>query len=161
IVSDARRSRSATAIFTRCETKKVIRQIVMLLLSAMSTVSAEALVLKGGTIWPSPIARPIRNGTVLIEDGRITAVGNFRMPKGARVLDCSGATILAGFWNSHVHFFETKWENAGNLPAQELEVQLRAMVTRYGFTSVFDIGSAGDNTRSIRRRIQNGEVTGP
>ena len=35
------------------------------------------------------------------------------------------------------------------------------MTTRYGFTSVFDIGSAGDNTRSIRGRIESGEVRGP
>jgi imidazolonepropionase-like amidohydrolase len=118
-------------------------------------------VLKGGIIWPSPSAEPIRNGSVLIENGRITAVGAIRAPKAARVLDCSGATILPGFWNSHVHFFERKWQDAANLPAEDLQRQLEAMITRYGFTSVFHIGSAGDNTRLIRRRIESREVAGP
>src|SRR5262249_34203355 len=111
-------------------------KILLLLLIATSAVSADALVLKGGVIWPNPTAKPIRNGSVLIENGHITAVGNVRTPKGAQVLDCSGTTILAGFWNSHVHFFERKWDNASGLAAQELEAQLREMTTRYGFTSV-------------------------
>jgi hypothetical protein len=57
------------------------------------------------------------------------------------VLDCSGLTITAGFWNSHVHFFERKWANAATIPAPELTRQLQEMLTRYGFTSVFDLGS--------------------
>ena len=35
------------------------------------------------------------------------------------------------------------------------------MTTRYGFTSVFDIASSGENTRSIRDRIDRGELRGP
>jgi imidazolonepropionase-like amidohydrolase len=35
------------------------------------------------------------------------------------------------------------------------------MLTRYGFTSVFDIGSMWSNTRIIRDRIESGEVPGP
>jgi hypothetical protein len=34
------------------------------------------------------------------------------------------------------------------------------MTTRFGFTSVFDSGSSGENTRAIRRRIESGEVAG-
>jgi imidazolonepropionase-like amidohydrolase len=40
-------------------------------------------------------------------------------------------------------------------------LQLEAMLTRWGFTTVFDIGSQLDNTNSIRRRIDSGEVRGP
>ena len=29
-----------------------------------------------------------------------------RVPDGIDTLECSGSTITAGFWNSHVHFFE-------------------------------------------------------
>lgn len=35
------------------------------------------------------------------------------------------------------------------------------MFTRWGFTSVFDIGSVLDNTLTIRRRIDSGELRGP
>ena len=35
------------------------------------------------------------------------------------------------------------------------------MLTRFGFTSVFDTGSIGENTRRLRDRIESGEVPGP
>jgi len=35
------------------------------------------------------------------------------------------------------------------------------MLTRYGFTSVFDLSSLWKNTRSLRDRIESGEVPGP
>lgn len=137
------------------------RDTALFFLFAARVAASDALLLKGGTIWINATDKPVRKGAVLIENGRITAVGAVRAPRGAQVLDCSGATILAGFWNSHVHFFERKWENAGKLPAQELEGQIEAMTTRYGFTSVFDIGSAGDNTRAIRGKIESGQLRGP
>src|SRR5207245_5018402 len=67
----------------------------------------------------------------------------------------------AGFWNSHVHFFERKWSAASSIPAPELARQLQEMLTRYGFTSVYDTGSAWDNTRRLRDRVDSGEVPGP
>jgi imidazolonepropionase-like amidohydrolase len=56
---------------------------------------------------------------------------------------------------------ERKWADAANIPAPELAVQLDAMLTRYGFTSVFDTGSPWENTRRIRERIESGEIPGP
>src|SRR5262249_32739471 len=73
----------------------------------------------------------------------------------------AGMTVTAGFWNSHVHFFERKWAKAGEIPAAELTRQLQEMLTRFGFTSVFDLGSPWDNTKRLRDRIESGEVAGP
>jgi imidazolonepropionase-like amidohydrolase len=136
--------------------------------SAMLGQSASAtdgqLLLTGGTIYTNPTAKPIINGIVLIRDGRIAAVGRkgvVRIPKGIPTLNCSGLIITAGFWNSHVHFTERKWADAANIPAPELARQLQVMLTRYGFTSVFDLGSPWDNTRQIRERIESGEIAGP
>ncbi len=125
--------------------------------------AAQTLVLVGGTVWISPTVEPIRKGTVVIENGRIASVGRggLRTPAGAQTIDCRGLTVLAGFWNSHAHFFERKWEKSAATPSPELEQQVEAMTTRYGFTSVFDIASDGANTRSIRDRIERGELRGP
>ena len=123
-----------------------------------------ALALTGATVIVDPDAAPIRDGVVLIEAGAITAVGeraNTPIPHDAAVLDCSGRTITAGFHNSHVHFFQRKWASAAAIPADELGRQIQDMLTRYGFTSVFDLGSPGANTRVIRGRIESGEVPGP
>jgi hypothetical protein len=118
----------------------------------------------GGTICVSPTAEPIPNGVVLIRGGKISAVGSeetVQVPPTSQSLDCSGRTITAGFWNSHVYFFELKWTNAATIPAQELTKQLRDMLTHYGFTSVFDLGSPWKNTSHIRDGIEPGEVPGP
>jgi hypothetical protein len=42
-----------------------------------------------------------------------------------------------------------------------LNRQLALMLTRYGFTGAFDIGSMWENTRRLRARIESGEVCGP
>ena len=122
------------------------------------------LALVGGTIYVDPASAPIRDGVVLVQNGRIAAVGRksaVRVPRGVPVLDCTGMVITAGFWNSHVHFFERKWADAASIPASDLQSQLEAMLTRYGFTSVWDTWSMWENTRKIRERIESGEVAGP
>jgi imidazolonepropionase-like amidohydrolase len=129
-----------------------------------STPAAGRLALVGGTIYVDPASAPIHDGVVLIEDGKIASVGtrtSIRIPTGVQVIDCAGLTVTAGFWNSHVHFLQRKWTDADKLPAPELTRQLQTMLTRYGFTSVFDTWSAWENTRIIRDRIERGEAMGP
>src|SRR5579862_6635076 len=118
--------------------------------------------LTGATVYLDPSQPPLPDAVILIEDGRIAAVdrrGNLSAP--ANAIDCSGCTVTAGLWNSHVHFFERKWADIAALPADELARQLEDMLTRFGFTSVFDTGSPWDNTRALRGRIESGEVPGP
>ena len=118
----------------------------------------------GGTVYVSPTEEPTRDGIVLIEGEKIAAVGtrsSVELPQATRTLDCSGLTVTAGFWNSHVHFFERKWAEAASIPAPELGRQLEDAFTRYGFTSVFDLSSMWENTRRLRERVESGKVPGP
>ena len=118
----------------------------------------------GAKIYIDPEHDPISGGVVVVNGGIISDVGSLssvRIPHDAQVIDCSGCTITAGFWNSHVHLFEKKWENAGAIPSEELAGQLQETFSRYGFTSVFDTGSMWENTRGLRDRIESGEVRGP
>jgi imidazolonepropionase-like amidohydrolase len=124
----------------------------------------DSLALIGATIYTSPEEEPIRDGIVLIEAGSISAVGAksfVQLPSQTSTLDCSGSVITAGFWNSHVHLIERKWGNAGATPAGELSRQFEQMLTRYGFTAVFDLASIWENTRRLRERVESGEVAGP
>ncbi len=103
------------------------------------------------------------NGSVLIEGKRIARTGDiatFDVPDDTETIDCSGATIVPGLWNTHVHFFERKWADARTLAAAELTEQLEDF-TRYGFTTVFDLSSSLANTQALRDRISRGEVAGP
>ena len=54
-----------------------------------------------------------------------------------------------------------KWADVSTIPAPELAGQLQDMLTRYGFTTVFDTGSKWENTRRLRERIESGEIAGP
>ncbi len=57
----------------------------------------------GGRIVPVT-SDPIENGTVLIEGGKIVAVGaDVPVPDGARVIDVGGSWVLPGFIEAHGH----------------------------------------------------------
>jgi imidazolonepropionase-like amidohydrolase len=138
------------------------------LLSCVLAVSpgavAQTLVLKGGSVYASPEATPIADAVVVTSVGVITAVGRageVQIPPDARVIDCSGKTIVAGFWNSHVHFTEAVWRDAGNAPAAPLTAHMQEMLTRWGFSTVWSLGSDPDNSMALRRRVYADEILGP
>jgi imidazolonepropionase-like amidohydrolase len=125
---------------------------------------AETLALVGGRVYASPDAAPLSNAVVVATGGVISAVGSrseVMVPKDARIIDCSGKTVVAGFWNSHVHFTQPVWKGAANAPAALLQGHLQEMLTRWGFTTVWDLGSDPTDSLALRRRVNTGEVLGP
>ena len=97
----------------------------------------------GATVYPSPTAAPIEDAVIVIHDGKIVDIGpdgRVKVPKGLPFIDCRGKVITAGFWNSHVHFTEPCGCCRNRAPAK-LERHMQEMLTRWGFTTVFDIGS--------------------
>jgi imidazolonepropionase-like amidohydrolase len=121
------------------------------------------LAIVGARIYTSPDSAPV-HGTVRIRDGRIVDIvpgDRAKIPSNVRLVDGAGQVVTAGFWNSHVHFIERKWEAAATAPAEVLSHQLSEMFVRYGFTTVVDTGSSWPITSSLRRRLQAGELTGP
>jgi imidazolonepropionase-like amidohydrolase len=132
--------------------------------SAIAANDQPTLALVGATVYASPGAEPVRDAVVLVADGRIVLVENrakAKIPKSARIIDCTGKTIVAGFWNSHVHFMETTWNNSGTRTAADLEKRMQEMLTRWGFTTVWDLGSDPGTAFALRRRVESGEVPGP
>jgi len=142
----------------------LLSHVAPIALAAEGPVPAlQDLVLQGGKVYPSPTGSAIDNAVVLIQNGRIAAVGGrdeLKIPKSARVIDCTGKVVVAGFWNSHVHF-EDGWAGAANAPAGGIETHLQEMLTRWGFTTVWDLGSDPFNTLALRQRIESGEIPGP
>ena len=126
--------------------------------------SAQTLVLRGGSVYASPDAAPLPDAVVVVSAGAISAVGSasdVQIPPDARVIDCAGKTVVAGFWNSHVHFTEAVWNSAANGPAAPLTAHMQEMLTRWGFTTVWDLGSDPADALPLRRRVNAGEVLGP
>ena len=159
---------AATCVYYRMNprSKQVITIAFFLLLFPLPAAAAdhEVLVCAGGKVYPSPTAAPIEDAVILVSEGKIDAVaahshGKYDLPQSARI-DCAGRVIVAGFWNSHVHF-EAGWQGASTVPADKLEAHMQEMLTRWGFTTVWDLGSEPGNTLALRRRVETGEVPGP
>jgi imidazolonepropionase-like amidohydrolase len=132
--------------------------------SAAEPPPSRPLLIAADKIYPSPDVAPLAHGSVLLRDSRIVAVADERsriaIPAGTHTSECRGV-VVAGFQNSHVHFMGGAFDGAANRPVAEIEQAVESMLTKYGFTTVFDTGSALADTLSIRARIENGEIRGP
>lgn len=120
--------------------------------------------LRGVKLYPAPDAPPVDDGVVLVREGRIVGVGTRdAVPRGVAPLapGCDGGVVVAGFQNSHVHLNGAVFANARTAKAATLQDGLTALLTRYGFTTAFDIASDRDNTLALRQRMDQGELKGP
>jgi imidazolonepropionase-like amidohydrolase len=143
-----------------------------LLLLSLSTAAAfptvahagQTVALTGATVYPSPEAAPIRDAVVVLSGTTISAIGQrgaIKIPAGSQVIDCSGRSIVAGFWNSHAHLTEAAWNGAATAPVADLQKHMEEMLTRWGFTTVWDLGSDTANSLALRHRIEAGDIKGP
>jgi imidazolonepropionase-like amidohydrolase len=138
--------------------------LLVLVFPAALQGHASDLALVAAKIYVSPSEPPIESGTILVHGGQIASVGpvvQIKVPRGTTVIDCKGLVVTAGFWNSHVHILLPGLLHAEKLSSEHITWQLQQMLTRWGFTTVFDIASVLQNTNLIRRRIESGEVKGP
>ena len=123
---------------------KILLAMALLLSQASGAASLEAdrgLVLQGAKVYSSPTAEPIENAVVLIQSGKIVAVGKraeLKIPASVEVIDCAGKVVVAGFWNSHVHF-ETGWGGIAQVSPAQVESHLHEILPRWGFTTVWDL----------------------
>lgn len=70
----------------------------------LQTLFLDALALVGGTVHPMTPGSTPAVATVLIEDGRVTAVGqDLELPEGAKVVDVSGLHVIPGLIDGLVY----------------------------------------------------------
>jgi len=137
---------------------------LLALIFLFSAPAAADVAIVGAKVYPSPGAQPLVDATVVMRDGKIVAVGPSAVihpDKSAEVIDGRGMVVLAGFWNSHVHLLSPTMSQPPAQNASALSGELEAMLTRWGFTTVFDIASLPGQAIALRKRIVSGEVRGP
>lgn len=80
--------------------RNVLAALSALTALTTSTALAQTIAITGGTVYPVSGPR-IQNATVLIQDGKITAVGtNLTIPAGATRIDATGRTVTPGLLNA-------------------------------------------------------------
>jgi len=112
-----------------------------------------------------------RNVTVLIEQGRITAVGaRLAVPSGLARLDLAGYTCLPGLIDMHTHLTDRAGEEADlsvyyrRTRADQAPIATANAATTLlaGFTAVRDVGTyVAWSDRDLRDAINAGTVIGP
>jgi len=127
--------------------------------------------IRAGTLIDGTGAAPVRNAVILVQGDRITAVGtNVQVPAGATVIDLSGATVLPGFIDAHVHLaFRTigdgDWQHAGltEMPSQLalLGAAHAQQTLEAGFTTVRVVGTGNFGDIALRNAITAGWIPGP
>jgi imidazolonepropionase-like amidohydrolase len=115
---------------------------------------ASTFVIDGADIWDGSGQPTIRDGRVVVSDGRIQAVGpraSISIPKDATVISGEGKTLIPGLINAHGHVGMTRGLKAGpeNYTEENILEQLR-LYARYGVSTVLSLGSDFDAIFKLR-----------
>jgi imidazolonepropionase-like amidohydrolase len=130
---------------------------------SMQPSPPEGVAIRAGRLFDPKSGTNLINQVILIQGDRITDVGpadRVRIPQGARVIDLSGATVLPGLIDRHVHLMQDPEPNEA---CALIVGQHYALADMYaGFTTLQDMGSTYTYaTVELRDAINKGMIVGP
>ncbi|TCD27949.1 amidohydrolase [Pedobacter psychrodurus] len=82
----------------------------------------ETVLIKNGTVWTNEKDGILQNADVLLENGKIKAVGKNLSASGAKVVDATGKHVTAGIIDEHSHIAGAGGINEG---AQSVSAEVR------------------------------------
>ena len=147
--------------------------LAALALLAVGPVHAQPVALRAGHLIDPDAGTSAANHVILVERGRITAVGpDVEVPDGAEVVDLTDSWVLPGLMDAHVHLTTAARPHGEGLDVQWLResTALRALrgarnarvILAAGFTTVKDIGNDADYAGpALMTAIDRGFIDGP
>lgn len=118
-------------------------------------LSPDDFAITGVTVVPMTTDTVIEDATVVVRDGRITAVGRgAKVPRGVRTIDGRGRYLVPGLADMHVHLLADD-EIPDSLARYELGVMLANGIT----ATRFMMGTP--EQLALRQQVAKGEVLGP
>ena len=102
--------------------------------------------------------------TIIFKNGIISAIGNsgdIKVPQGAKVIDCTGKTIIPGLVMLHEHIFYPKPFD-GIFSVSQMTFTFPRLYLAGGVTTIRTAGSIEPQTDlNIRKWIEEGRMLGP
>ncbi|WP_033073579.1 metal-dependent hydrolase family protein [Sphingopyxis sp. MWB1] len=141
----------------------------MVALGSGAAAEAKTMVIYAGRVITDP-AKPAQGlSTIVVTDGRITAISPGRAPTPAdtEVVDLSDKTVLPGLIDLHVHLTGDPGGDYRNEAVEPDEwgvvvgVKNAALTLKAGFTTVREAGSGQYSAFSLRRGTAQGFIEGP
>ncbi len=106
----------------------------------------------GATIIDGSGSEPIQSGVLLIQNGRVIAIGtkeNVAIPEHTTIKDVSGKTIIPGLINGHGHVGDVKGIEGGHYSRENIIDNL-SVYARYGITTVVSLGGDKKDAETVR-----------
>ena len=136
-----------------------------------ATHTSKVTVLTDANIVAIDGGAPIKNGVVVVRDGKVAEVGTaaaIAVPAGAEVLSMGGKWLIPGLMNMHVHLGLKLPGAEGAALANETDPQMALRMAANarrsllaGVTTVRLTGEDHGVDFALRRAIEKGEVIGP
>ena len=154
---------------------KSLAALVAAIVAAASPLTAQRpdsttrrVAIKAGKLIDGRGGAPIANAVILIENDKITAVGQgLVIPRDAQVIDMSRSTVLPGFIDAHTHvtgqptdYYEDIFRRSP-IDVAILSHLYAKRTLDAGFTTIRDVGSAEFMDVALRKAIDRGDIQGP
>jgi imidazolonepropionase-like amidohydrolase len=136
----------------------------------LSPAAHTATLVHAGSLIDGRADRAAGPATVVVEEGRITAVeaGHRTPAEGDFVIDLRDSTVLPGLMDMHTHLSQELGPDSYILRFTHDAPQVTLQATVYarrtlqaGFTTVRDLGDRHNVTTALRDAIARGDVAGP
>lgn len=149
-------------------------QLAALCLAVAAPAAAGTIAIRAGALIDPEFGAVKRDQVVLVEDGKITAIGaQLAIPSGATVIDLSHEWLMPGLMDAHTHLTLAE-VIGGDAPFESFYIKestayraLRGLrnagdLLAAGFTTVRDVGNAAEYAiEDVRRAIDTGMFPGP